>query len=737
MNTLPAWLAPVLARLERRHWLAMLASLALHFALLLTWPESAPPEPEPITFEIAMEPEPPKPERIQTRAHETKVAKAVKKKIKRKPRKREPEIIEAKWEAEHKPAPDTPPVSLPDAETLGVPLATPAKPERPAPLQAAGAQPAAQSGAMTTTGPAASPEALSAASPAAPARAESMAGLVAATGQGLSSPNAAGGQVSELMSGAAAVGAQPDTQLTSQGAPAQALAQAGSGQGGQISHASTDTLAAPGEGAGDRMSASEAHAGAALAPTEAASSQLAEVSGAGAMAPSSPETGSPQALTRSQSNRSAPVAGKQQAAGAQSQQAGPLRSAGAAESPGLSVDLVAPNQADALPLTYSRTQSGTRPNVAGGSLANQGAAKTGPLLAQAAAPAPLSRTAGSGNTTGGSAQAPGIGSTATAPPPHAGVGLSSAQAGLRTALASQTLSTGGKGNAPGNTQLSSHPDAESGGRLDSAANTPSALAFANQTGKGPALRAGPTTSMAQAGRPGSTPELAIALPAIEVRLQNTGPNGTSSAAGSGQRGKQAYLAAPVQATALAGNPSAASASPGARGLSSASTEPAATATQTPSGNPALTGGATSQAPGSHGVASASPEKTRVGSNVAAKQLGVVISTLEPIYQPDTQATTFEANTLQAICPVSFGKHKPTFTFPRQAMYMRHSGTVVVRVEVLPNGRAGKMWIKQSSNSSILDQDAQNQLATWQFEPATHHGKPVSAWVDVPVHYELQ
>jgi protein TonB len=60
----------------------------------------------------------------------------------------------------------------------------------------------------------------------------------------------------------------------------------------------------------------------------------------------------------------------------------------------------------------------------------------------------------------------------------------------------------------------------------------------------------------------------------------------------------------------------------------------------------------------------------------------------------------------------------------------------VRVEVLTDGRPGRMWLKQSSGSGILDQHAQAQLAQWRFMPARRNGQPVTAWIDVPVLYRL-
>jgi TonB family protein len=109
----------------------------------------------------------------------------------------------------------------------------------------------------------------------------------------------------------------------------------------------------------------------------------------------------------------------------------------------------------------------------------------------------------------------------------------------------------------------------------------------------------------------------------------------------------------------------------------------------------------------------------------------------PLVEPDRKAKTVDADTLAPACPISYALHNPGFTFPRRAMYLGLSGKVVVRVEVLPDGRTGRMWIKHSSGSALLDEDAKSQLSRWHFVPMSRNGRHVTAWVDVPVDYRLK
>ena len=86
---------------------------------------------------------------------------------------------------------------------------------------------------------------------------------------------------------------------------------------------------------------------------------------------------------------------------------------------------------------------------------------------------------------------------------------------------------------------------------------------------------------------------------------------------------------------------------------------------------------------------------------------------------------------------TYAPDNPAIVYPDQAGVHNIQGKVILRVEVLPDGKPGRMWLKQSSGSGLLDQDAQTQLGNWRFIPARKNGQPVTAWIDVPVLYQLQ
>lgn len=67
----------------------------------------------------------------------------------------------------------------------------------------------------------------------------------------------------------------------------------------------------------------------------------------------------------------------------------------------------------------------------------------------------------------------------------------------------------------------------------------------------------------------------------------------------------------------------------------------------------------------------------------------------------------------------------------------HEGTVVLLVEVLPNGRVGEVKLMQSSGYAKLDDSALREARAWRFKPGTRDGVPISMWKQVPVKFELK
>jgi protein TonB len=76
------------------------------------------------------------------------------------------------------------------------------------------------------------------------------------------------------------------------------------------------------------------------------------------------------------------------------------------------------------------------------------------------------------------------------------------------------------------------------------------------------------------------------------------------------------------------------------------------------------------------------------------------------------------------------------SYPEVARRQGLEGTVILLVKILVDGRISEVKVKRSSGHSILDGAAVDAARGWVFLPATQGPKPVEAWVEVPVKFEL-
>jgi TonB family protein len=63
------------------------------------------------------------------------------------------------------------------------------------------------------------------------------------------------------------------------------------------------------------------------------------------------------------------------------------------------------------------------------------------------------------------------------------------------------------------------------------------------------------------------------------------------------------------------------------------------------------------------------------------------------------------------------------------------GSVMLKVFVGVDGNPEKVELDQSSGSSVFDEAAVAGVSKWMFAPAQRDGKPVAAWVRVPIRFE--
>lgn len=79
---------------------------------------------------------------------------------------------------------------------------------------------------------------------------------------------------------------------------------------------------------------------------------------------------------------------------------------------------------------------------------------------------------------------------------------------------------------------------------------------------------------------------------------------------------------------------------------------------------------------------------------------------------------------------------PAPRYPDFAQQQGWEGTVILNVNVLPNGKPKAVEIKQSSGRKILDDSAIQAVKRWSFVPAKLGDTPTESWVEVPIDFRL-
>jgi protein TonB len=76
-------------------------------------------------------------------------------------------------------------------------------------------------------------------------------------------------------------------------------------------------------------------------------------------------------------------------------------------------------------------------------------------------------------------------------------------------------------------------------------------------------------------------------------------------------------------------------------------------------------------------------------------------------------------------------------YPPSSRRAGETGTVILEVYVLENGRAGDVRVKKSSGFEKLDEAAVREVKrSWRLKPGTENGKPVPMWGQFAVTFKL-
>lgn len=81
-------------------------------------------------------------------------------------------------------------------------------------------------------------------------------------------------------------------------------------------------------------------------------------------------------------------------------------------------------------------------------------------------------------------------------------------------------------------------------------------------------------------------------------------------------------------------------------------------------------------------------------------------------------------------------NNPEPKYPSLSRRLGEEGKVLLRVRVMPDGRAAAVDIEKSSNFDRLDEAARQNVANWRFVPAKRGDEPIEATVIVPIVFRL-
>ncbi len=134
------------------------------------------------------------------------------------------------------------------------------------------------------------------------------------------------------------------------------------------------------------------------------------------------------------------------------------------------------------------------------------------------------------------------------------------------------------------------------------------------------------------------------------------------------------------------------------------------------------GSATKAASPGTGIPTGGPPAAKPASSASGSSASSATSTFD---LPSGDSTGF------ALVPPKI-RERPARSLPPEAIQAGVSGNVLLLVEVLEDGRVGKVVVSRSSGSKLLDESARENVALWRFEPARQPqgNKPVRAMTAV-------
>jgi protein TonB len=98
----------------------------------------------------------------------------------------------------------------------------------------------------------------------------------------------------------------------------------------------------------------------------------------------------------------------------------------------------------------------------------------------------------------------------------------------------------------------------------------------------------------------------------------------------------------------------------------------------------------------------------------------------PVAEPTLEAPRADAAYLR----------NPPPAYPKMLLKRGVEGSVLVRAQVLDDGRCSRVQLKESSGFRLFDEAALTAVKDWRFVPARQGAQTVMAWVDVPIDFRI-
>lgn len=82
------------------------------------------------------------------------------------------------------------------------------------------------------------------------------------------------------------------------------------------------------------------------------------------------------------------------------------------------------------------------------------------------------------------------------------------------------------------------------------------------------------------------------------------------------------------------------------------------------------------------------------------------------------------------------RSNPAPVYPMRSRRLGEEGRVLLRAHITAAGRVDEIAVKNSSGHGRLDQSALDAVRAWKFQPARLGDQAISAWVLIPIHFNL-